>query len=342
MADKPSIRELEKKIEELKKLEQLWGMDLDTEIELLEIKAKRLIQESEAEAKAVPEPPAAKPAEDDWDKVKLARHPKRPCTLDYLNRIMEDYYELGGDRLYGNDQAIITALAQLEGQSVMVIGHQKGRTAEENRLRNFGMPHPEGYRKAQRAMALAERFGMPVFCFIDTPGAYPGVGAEERHIGGAIAESIYKLCQLRVPVVVVVIGEGGSGGALAIGVGDRVLMMENSIYSVISPEGCAAILWRDGTMAPEAARAMKITAKHLHKLGVIDEIIAEPPGGAQVDHDQAAKGLKEALLASLSEINSTDIDKILKKRYERLQKLGVFEELVQAVDSSKTAEGGSR
>ena len=335
MADKPSIRELEKKIEALEKLSHADGLDLASEIANLKTKLKSLIDK--------PITPAAlieKSIEDDWEKVKLARHPKRPYTLDYLNRVMSDYYELSGDRLFGNDQAIITALAQLEGRSVLVIGHQKGRTTEENRIRNFGMPHPEGYRKAQRAMSLAERFGMPVICLIDTPGAYPGVGAEERHIGGAIAESIYKLCQLRVPIIVVVIGEGGSGGALAIAVGDRVLMMENAIYSVISPEGCASILWRDRNMAPEAARAMKITAKHLLKLGVIDGIIEEPPGGAQVDHDQAAKNLKEALLFYLEELQAGDIEKLLKNRFERLQAHGVFEELSETVEPTRSAEGG--
>ncbi|MBI1729475.1 acetyl-CoA carboxylase carboxyltransferase subunit alpha [Candidatus Acetothermia bacterium] len=331
MDSRPSVNDLKKKIEELKRLSKETGLDYSAEIESLE--------QLESQVRSLlPKPD--KPAEDDWEKVKLARHPKRPYTLDYLNRIMEDYYELRGDRMYGNDNAVIAAIAKLAGHSVVVIGHQKGRTAEENRLRNFGMPHPEGYRKVQRVLDLAERFGFPVISLIDTQGAFPGVGAEERHIGGAIAQTIYKLCQLHVPIIVVVIGEGGSGGALAIGVGDRVLMMENSIYSVISPEGCASILWREREKAPEAARAMKISPKHLLKLGVIDAIISEPPGGAQTNHDEAAKNLKAALLAHLDEVNSVGIDKLLKQRHKRLQALGVFEELSAVAKPAAPAEGG--
>jgi acetyl-CoA carboxylase carboxyl transferase subunit alpha len=330
MADKPSVHDLEKKIEELKKLSDSSGSDFSAEIESLQTLLTQV-------RSLLPKPD--KPVDDDWEKVKLARHPKRPYTLDYLNRIMEDYYELRGDRMYGNDNAVITAIAKLAGHSVVVIGHQKGRTAEENRLRNFGMPHPEGYRKVQRVLDLAERFGFPVISLIDTQGAFPGVGAEERHIGGAIAQTIYKMCQLQVPIIVVVIGEGGSGGALAIGVGDRVLMMENSIYSVISPEGCASILWREREKAPEAARAMKISPKHLLKLGVIDVIIPEPPGGAQTNHDEAAKNLKAALLTQLDEVNSVAMDKLLKQRHKRLQALGVFEELSVVAKPAASAEG---
>jgi acetyl-CoA carboxylase carboxyl transferase subunit alpha len=328
MAEKRSIRELEKQIEELKKLSKKEGVDLGDAIDTLESEVRGMLERSNQIS-----------GDDDWEKVSIARHVKRPHTLDYLNFIMEDYYELSGDRIFGNDQAIITALAQFEGRTVMVIGHQKGRTAEENHIRNSGMPHPEGYRKAQRAMDLAERFGFPIFCLIDTPGAYPGIGAEERHIGGAIAESIYKLTQVKVPVIVVVIGEGGSGGALAIGVGDRVMMMENAIYSVISPEGCASILWRDRDKAPEAARAMKITAKHLLKLNVIDEIVPEPLGGAQRDAEAAAQNLKKALLDQLTEIGSIHPDELLELRYERLQALGIFEELGEVVETTEIVEG---
>lgn len=328
MAGKRSIRELEKQIEELRRLSEEEGIDFSEAIDELETRVQDLLEKNDMIA-----------SDDDWEKVKLARHIERPKTLDYLKLIMEDYYELRGDRQYGDDQAIITALAQLEGRSVMIIGHQKGRTPEENNVRNFGMPHPEGYRKAQRAMNFAERFGFPIICLIDTPGAYPGIGAEERHIGGAIADSIYRLSSVNVPVIVAVIGEGGSGGALAIGVGDRVLMMENSIYSVISPEGCASILWRDREKAPEAARAMKITAKHLQKLNVIDEIVKEPTGGAHRDPEKAAANLKAALLEQLGALEAMHAEEIIQLRRERLQSLGIFEELGEAVETPETAEG---
>jgi len=309
-----NIEELERKIEELKELSRRDGIDLSEEVARLEAKIEAL-----RSSKGI----------DDWERVKLARHPKRPSTLDYLERIMEDYYELRGDRLYGDDPAVVAALARFEGRTVVAIGHQKGRSAEENRLRNFGMPHPEGYRKAMRAMKLAERFGFPIISFIDTPGAYPGIGSEERNIGGALAQSIYEMFRLSVPIVVAIIGEGGSGGALGIGVGDRILMMENAIYSVISPEGCAAILWRDRGKAPEAARALKLTARHLLKLGVIDEVIPEPPGGAQTDYDHAAGALKEALTRHLEEIEELKPGRVLKLRYDKFQKIGIYEELAE-------------
>ena len=333
MANKPSIRDLEKKIAELKKLSKSSGVDLSEEIAQLEKKAKALlVVESEV------------PSDgnlDEWETVKVARHPKRPYTLDYLNRMLDDYYELRGDRSYGDDQAIITALGQLSGRSVMIIGHQKGKTAEENRIRNFGMPHPEGYRKAVRAMEMAERFGLPIISIIDTPGAYPGVQAEERNIGGAIAQSIYKMAQTRVPIVVVVIGEGGSGGALGIGVGDRVLMLKNAIYSVISPEGCASILWRDREKAPEAARAMKITSNHLLKMRIIDDIVKEPPGGAHKDPEAAAQNLKDALIEHLTQIAAMDTVELLAHRQERLQSMGIFEELRSVAETPPAStEGG--
>ncbi len=322
MADKPSasIHELERKIEELKKLSQVDGIDLSEEISQLAAKLELL------------RAPSAPKELGDWERVKLARHPKRPFTLDYLERIMEDYYELRGDRLYGDDRAMIAALARLAGRTVVVIGHQKGRTAEENRERNFGMAHPEGYRKALRAMKLAERFGFPVLSFIDTPGAYPGIGAEERHIGGALAENIYEMFRLRVPIIAAIIGEGGSGGALGIGVGDRIVMMENAIYSVISPEGCAAILWRDRAKAPEAARALKLTAKHLQELQVIDEVIPEPPGGAQSDYEAASRSLQQALLRHLEEVEALDPSELLRLRRLKFQAMGIYDELAEAVE----------
>jgi acetyl-CoA carboxylase carboxyl transferase subunit alpha len=326
MADRPSvsIQELKKKIEELKELSRVDGMDLSEEITRLQAKLEAL------RAPTIPK------ELDDWERVKLARHPKRPYTLDYLERIMDDYYELRGDRLYGDDQAMVTALARFAGRTVVAIGHQKGRTAEENRQRNFGMAHPEGYRKALRAMKLAERFGFPILTFIDTPGAYPGIGAEERHIGGALAQNIYEMFRLRVPLIVAIVGEGGSGGALGIGVGDRVVMLENAIYSVISPEGCAAILWRDRAKAPEAARALKLTAKHLYRLGVIDEIIAEPPGGAQTDPEAVAQSLRQALERHLDELEALPLEAMLEARRRKFQAMGVYDELAEVVEPPRS------
>ncbi|OGF54786.1 MAG: acetyl-CoA carboxylase carboxyltransferase subunit alpha [Candidatus Fraserbacteria bacterium RBG_16_55_9] len=329
MAGKPSasIHELEKKIEELKALSRVDGIDLSDEISRLKAKLETL------------RTPTAPKELDDWERVKLARHPKRPFTLDYLEEIMDDFYELRGDRLYGDDRAIVTSLARFEGRTVVAIGNQKGRTAEENRERNFGMSHPEGYRKALRAMKLAERFQFPIVSFIDTPGAYPGIASEERHIGGALAQNIYEMFQLPVPIVVAILGEGGSGGALGIGVGDRVLMMENAIYSVISPEGCAAILWRDRAKAPDAARALQVTAERLRELKVIDEIIPEPPGGAQSDYEAAAQSLKGALLRNLEEIESFDTMEMLQMRRQKFQTMGVYEELVEAVEPPASSRG---
>jgi len=323
---KPTLEALRRKIEELKALNGLNGLDLSEEIARLEAKVREL---------------RGRPAEpDDWERVQLARHPKRPQTLDYVERLMDDFYELRGDRLFGDDPAIVTGLARFEGRTVVVVGHQKGRTLDEKKRRNFGMPHPEGYRKALRAMKLAERFGFPILSFIDTPGAYPGVGAEERHIGGALAQNIYEMFRLRVPIVVTVIGEGGSGGALGLGVGDRVLMLENAIYSVISPEGCAAILWRDRAKAPEAARALKLSAPHLLELGVIDEVVPEPPGGAHTDPDAAARALKAALVRHLSEVERLDPDERVTARHRRFRGIGVYEELDEGVEASPTSAGG--
>ncbi len=306
--------ELQKQIEQLRELSRN-GLDLAEEIARLEAKLSAL-QEA---------PPA--PAElDDWERVKLARHPQRPYALDYIKLIMEDFYELHGDRLYGDDAAIVAGLARFDGKTVVVVGTQKGRDAAENVRRNFGMPHPEGYRKALRVMKLAERFGFPIFTLIDTPGAYPGIGAEERNIGGALAQNIYEMFHLRVPIIVTIIGEGGSGGAIALGVGDRVLMMENAIYSVITPEGCAAILFRDSKKAPQAARALKLTAQHLLPLGVIDEIVPEPPGGAHLDPPQAAQALRAAWQRHLTTLKNVPVERLVSARAERFRALGVFEE----------------
>lgn len=321
MSERLIYEELQRQIEQLRGLSRN-GLDLSEEIARLEAKLAALI---------TPAPSAARAAElDDWERVKLARHPKRPYALDYIKLLAEDFYELHGDRLYGDDAAIIAGLARCDGQTVVIVGTQKGRDAIENVRRNFGMPHPEGYRKALRVLKLGERFGFPVIVLIDTPGAYPGVGAEERNIGGALAQNIYDLFSLRVPIIVTIIGEGGSGGAMALAVGDRVLMLENAIYSVITPEGCAAILFRDAGKAPEAARALRLTAAHLLKLGVIDEIIPEPPGGAQLDPPAAACALKEALQRHLRELLTLPVGLLPAQRMEKFQKMGVYEEITES------------
>lgn len=261
-----------------------------------------------------------------WERTQLARHPKRPRTLDLIRLIMDDFVELHGDRLFGDDRAVVAGLSRFEGTSVVVIGHQKGRDTRENILRNFGMPHPEGYRKALRLMKLAEKFRKPVFTFIDTPGAYPGLGAEERGQAEAIARNLREMAGLRAPIITVITGEGGSGGALAIGVGNRVLMLEYAIYSVISPEGCAAILWGDGSKAKEAAALMRITAPDLLRLGVIDGIVTEPIGGAHRNWEEAAANIRQALRDHLWELKSKQPDDLVRERYEKFRKIGVFEE----------------
>ncbi|KRT66147.1 MAG: acetyl-CoA carboxylase carboxyltransferase subunit alpha [Candidatus Rokubacteria bacterium CSP1-6] len=261
-----------------------------------------------------------------WQRTQLARHPKRPHTLDYFRLLLEDFVELHGDRLYGDDKAIVGGLARFEGESVVVVGHQKGRDTRENLARNFGMPHPEGYRKALRLMKLAEKFSKPLFTFIDTPGAYPGLGAEERGQAEAIARNLREMAGLRTPVIAVVTGEGGSGGALAIGVADRVLMLEYAIYSVISPEGCAAILWGDAAKAPEAAELLRLTAPDLQRLGVIDGIVPEPVGGAHRNWEETAAALRQALRDHLWELKGKTPDQLLSARYEKFRKIGVFEE----------------
>ncbi|MDD5772646.1 MAG: acetyl-CoA carboxylase carboxyltransferase subunit alpha [bacterium] len=259
-----------------------------------------------------------------WQRVQLARHPQRPYTLDYVKLIFDDFVELRGDRLFSEDQAIVAGLAKIDNKTIMLIGHQKGRGTKDNLVRNFGMPHPEGYRKARRLMKLAEKFGFPVVTLIDTPGAYPGIGAEERGQGEAIANNMEVMIGLQVPVICVVIGEGSSGGALAIGVGDKILMMENAIYSVISPEGCAAILWKDSSKVEDAAEALKLTAPDLLNFGIIDEIIPEPIGGAHRFKEDAARNLKNAILNNIKILQDIPVSRMLEIRFEKFKKMGRF------------------
>ena len=305
------IADLLAHIEELKRLsaDSNSGVDLTSELNQLEKKNLELTKKIFSSLS-------------DWQISQLSRHPMRPYTLDYVQRIFTDFHELAGDRAFADGKAIVGGLARLNGRPVMVIGHQKGRDTKERTLRNFGMPRPEGYRKAMRLMKLAERFGMPVITFIDTPGAYPGVGAEERSQAGAIAESLKLMSDLTVPVVCTVIGEGGSGGALAIGVGDRVNMLEYSTYSVISPEGCASILWKSADKAPLAAEAMNITAHRIKDLGLIDNVVKEPLGGAHRNYDEMAENLKQRIETDLAELSGISADRIVEQRYSRLMKYG--------------------
>ncbi len=305
------IADLLAHIEELKRLsaDSNSGVDLTSELNQLEKKNLELTKKIFSSLS-------------DWQISQLSRHPMRPYTLDYVQRIFTDFHELAGDRAFADDKAIVGGLARLNGRPVMVIGHQKGRDTKERTLRNFGMPRPEGYRKAMRLMKLAERFGMPVITFIDTPGAYPGVGAEERSQAGAIAESLKLMSDLTVPVVCTVIGEGGSGGALAISVGDRVNMLEYSTYSVISPEGCASILWKSADKAPLAAEAMNITAHRIKDLGLIDNVVKEPLGGAHRNYDEMAENLKQRIETDLAELSGISADRIVEQRYSRLMKYG--------------------
>ncbi len=305
------IADLLAHIEELKRLssDSSSSVDLTTELNQLEKKNLELTKKIFSSLS-------------DWQISQLSRHPMRPYTMDYIERIFTDYHELAGDRAFADDKAIIGGLARLNGQSVMVIGHQKGRDIKERTLRNFGMPGPEGYRKAMRLMKLAEKFNIPVITFIDTPGAYPGVGAEERSQAGAIAESLKLMSDLKVPVICTVIGEGGSGGALAIGVGDRVNMLQYSTYSVISPEGCASILWKSADKASLAAEAMNITAHRIKDLGLIDNVVTEPLGGAHRNYDEVAESLKQRLEADLSDLQNLPSESLLEQRYARLMKYG--------------------
>ena len=310
------IAELEQKIEELRFVQDDSAVDISQEIDRLSKKSRDLTKD--IYAKLTP-----------WQISKVARHPQRPYTLDYVNLVCTDFQEMHGDRAYAEDPAIVGGLARFNNQSVMVIGHQKGRDTNDKIFRNFGMPRPEGYRKALRLMKLAEKFGIPLLTFIDTPGAYPGIGAEERGQSEAIGKNLYAMAGLRVPVVVSVIGEGGSGGALAIAVGDTTLMMQYSTYSVISPEGCAAILWKSADNAGEAAESLGITSTRLKSLGVIDKVVTEPLGGAHRDHAEAAKNLRKAIQDSLRNLQDMSVDDLLERRQERWVNYGKFKELAE-------------
>ncbi|HDR1020817.1 TPA: acetyl-CoA carboxylase carboxyl transferase subunit alpha [Pasteurella multocida] len=304
------IAELEAKIESLRSVaSQDDGINLDDEIARLQKKSAELTQKTFANLDA-------------WQVSKMARHPNRPYTLDYIERIFTEFEELAGDRAFADDKAIVGGLARLDGKPVMVIGHQKGRTVKDKVKRNFGMPAPEGYRKALRLMQMAERFNLPIITFIDTPGAYPGVGAEERGQSEAIARNLREMSLLKVPVICTVIGEGGSGGALAIGVGDKVNMLQYSTYSVISPEGCASILWKSADKASTAAEVMGLTANRLKELNLIDNIVEEPLGGAHRDFDVMAQNLKQRLLDDLKDLEMLDQDNLLHRRYHRLMDYG--------------------
>jgi len=307
------IADLEAKIEELRFVQDDSAVDISEEIGRLAKKSEQLTKD--IYGKLSP-----------WQISQVARHPQRPYTLDYLGLIFTDFEELHGDRAFADDHAIVGGLARFNGQPVMVIGHQKGRDTKEKIFRNFGMPRPEGYRKALRLMKLAEKFAIPVMTFVDTPGAYPGIDAEERGQSEAIGRNLYEMAELKVPVIVTIIGEGGSGGALAIAVGDVLQMLQYSTYSVISPEGCASILWKSADKAPEAAETMGITAQRLKTLGLVDRIINEPVGGAHRDHVAMAQTLKKALQDALTNVSALSTTELLAKRYERLMSYGRFKE----------------
>jgi acetyl-CoA carboxylase carboxyl transferase subunit alpha len=322
--EKP-IAELQAKLDELKTHPEAHSLGINVEKEVAQMERK--LEETKRQIFS---------NLNAWDRVKIARHPKRPFTLDYIKSVFTGFSELHGDRLYAEDRALIGGFAWLKDIKVMVIGTQKGRDTKENILRNFGSAHPEGYRKALRLMRLADKFKMPIITLIDTAGAYPGIGAEERHIAEAIAVNLREMMMFEVPIIAIVIGEGGSGGALGIGVADRVLIFENAYYSVISPEGCAAILWKDRSAAPKAAEALKITAKHLLDLGLVDEIIPEPLGGAHSDPAATAKNLGEYLLKHLRATLALPAADRLKQRYEKFRKMGHFQERTPQVVEGET------
>ncbi|MDP8248021.1 MAG: acetyl-CoA carboxylase carboxyltransferase subunit alpha [Candidatus Tritonobacter lacicola] len=309
------ILELEKKIEELRSL-SAGEIDFTAEIKSLQSKLDKARRKVFKSLTA-------------WQKVQIARHPQRPYMLDYVGLIFEEFIELSGDRCYADDKALIGGFATLDGERVMILGHQKGRDTKENLMRNFGSAHPEGYRKALRLMRLAEKFSIPILTFVDTPGAYPGIGAEERGQAEAIAVNLREMMALRTPVIVTIIGEGGSGGALGIGIGDRVIMLENAYYSVISPEGCAAILWKDKARAADAAVALKLTSRDQLGLGLVDEIVPEPLGGAHRDPEAVAAALKERLITNLKELTLLPPEELLEKRYRKFRCMGVFEEGIE-------------
>lgn len=310
--EKP-LRELAKQLDELRQQSIETNVDVGREASSIEKKIEAMRREIYSGLTP-------------WQKVQIARHPKRPYALDYVSIICEDFQEFHGDRQFNDDRALIGGTAFFNGKAVMIVAQQKGRDTKEKIARNFGMPQPEGYRKALRLMKMAEKFGLPVLTFIDTPGAFPGIESEARHVSEAIAVNLREMAMLRTPSISVVVGEGGSGGALGIGVTDRVLIFENSYYSVISPEGCAAILWKDSAAAPKAADALKLSADNLEKLGVVDEVIAEPLGGAHNDLAQSAAALKTALHKHLEDLRGLDEEKLLDARYERYRRLGVYEE----------------
>lgn len=311
MAFEEPVIKLREKIDELKNIAQEADVDMSGEIEKLE---KRLTQlELNIYSKMEP-----------WDRVQVARHPERPTTLDYISTIFTDFIELHGDRYYGDDEAIVGGIASFNGQAVTIIGHQRGKSTKENIRRNFGMPHPEGYRKALRLMFQAEKFGRPIICLIDTKGAYPGKAAEERGQSEAIARNLFEMAGLRVPIISIVIGEGGSGGALALGVANKIYMLENSTYSVISPEGAASILWKDASLAKQAAEAMKVTAMDLKEMGIIDGIIPEVAGGAHKNMEKQAITLKECIQDTLAELNALSGDQLVEDRYHKFKNIGQF------------------
>jgi acetyl-CoA carboxylase carboxyl transferase subunit alpha len=308
------VADLENKIDELRFVQSDSAVDISEEISRLRTKTENQLKD--IYSKLTP-----------WQIAQVARHPQRPYTLDYISLMFTDFYELHGDRSFADDPAIVGGLARFNGQSVMVIGHQKGRDLKERTLRNFGMPRPEGYRKALRLMELAEKYKIPVITLVDTPGAYPGIGAEERGQSEAIGKNLIVMSGLRVPIISVIIGEGGSGGALAIAVGDALLMLQYSTYSVISPEGCASILWKSADKAPEAAETLGITAQRLKALGLIDKIVTEPLGGAHRDHQQMADSLKKAIADSLRAFQDLDTESLIAQRHVRIRALGKFKEI---------------
>ncbi|MFL2848370.1 MAG: acetyl-CoA carboxylase carboxyltransferase subunit alpha [Coraliomargaritaceae bacterium] len=313
--EKP-LRELEKQLIALQQVSDETKVDVSQEIKAIESKLELL--KSNIYSDLSP-----------WQRVQLCRHPKRPYSLDYIERILSDFEELHGDRRFKDDPAIVGGTALLDGEPVMIIGQQKGRNTKDNLKRNFGCPNPEGYRKAMRLMKMAEKFNMPIITLVDTPGAYPGIGAEERHVAEAIAVNIRDMSTLKVPIISIVIGEGGSGGALGIAVADSVMILENSYYSVISPEGCAAILWKDRAAAPQAAEALKFSPTNLKEFGVVDDIISEPAGGAHRDYDLAAKNLKKEIKSNLTRLRKLSSKSLLDKRYKKFRNMGIFEELTE-------------
>ena len=317
--EKP-INELEAKVNELRSLSNSNQIDVDDEIAVLNKK----LEETKQKVYSNLSP---------WERVQLARHPNRPYTLDYIERIFTDFLQLHGDRRFADDGALIGGFAKIAGQPVMIIGTQKGRDIKDNIYRNFGCPHPEGYRKALRLMELAENANIPIISFIDTSGAYPGVASEERHVGEAIAVNLREMFKFTVPILAVVLGEGGSGGALGIGVGNKILILEHAYYSVITPEGCAAILWKDRAFSPKAAESLRLTSSELKKLGIVDEIVPEPIGGAHSDYDAAAKSLKKVLLKNIKALKSKTGEQLKELRYKKYRKIG---EILEGTEDTKT------